>query len=89
MEYMAGQSAAQCGPCVSGLRATADVTSRIANGRGTSDNLARRVGQLAGRGACRHPDEAVGLLLDHAVRAVDVCPLLALHLRAVAASRAA
>ena len=31
------------------------------------------------------PDE----LLDHAVRAVDVCPLLALHLRAVTASRAA
>jgi len=31
------------------------------------------------------PDE----LLDHAVHAVDVCPLLALRLRAVAASRAA
>src|SRR5438046_6953630 len=31
------------------------------------------------------PDE----LLDHAVHAVDVCPLLALHLQAVAASRAA
>jgi len=31
------------------------------------------------------PDE----LLDHAVHAVDVCPLLALHLRAAAASRAA
>ena len=65
MEYMAGQSAAQCGPCVFGLRAIADATSRIATGLGTSNDLeriGRWVGQLAGRGACRHPDGAVGFL---------------------------
>jgi NADH:ubiquinone oxidoreductase subunit F (NADH-binding) len=66
LDYMAGQSAAQCGPCVFGLRAIADATARIASLSATrSDDLARVVrwsGQLAGRGACRHPDGAVGML---------------------------
>lgn len=65
MDYMAGQSAAQCGPCVFGLRAIADVTRRIGDGAADTDDLARIerwAGQLAGRGACRHPDGAVGLL---------------------------
>lgn len=65
MSYMAGSSAAQCGPCVFGLRAIADATERLARGTGGPDDLARIErwsGQLAGRGACRHPDGAVGLL---------------------------
>jgi len=64
--YMAGQSAAQCGPCVFGLRAIADATARLASpGRADGRDLERLVrwsGQLAGRGACRHPDGAAGLL---------------------------
>lgn len=63
--YMAAQSAAQCGPCVFGLRALADATERMAEGSARTDDLARIerwVGQLAGRGACRHPDGAAGLL---------------------------
>lgn len=67
IDYMAGQSAAQCGPCVYGLRAIADATARLANGRPERDDLAR-IGhwseQLKGRGACRHPDGAVGQLLS-------------------------
>ena len=65
MAYMAGESAAQCGPCVFGLRAVADTTARLAGGTAAPDDLARIErwsGQLAGRGACRHPDGAVGLL---------------------------
>jgi NADH:ubiquinone oxidoreductase subunit F (NADH-binding) len=65
MAYMAAQSAAQCGPCVFGLRAIADATDRIAAGRAGTDDQARieRWGaQLPGRGACRHPDGAAGLL---------------------------
>ncbi|HEX5148338.1 MAG TPA: NADH-ubiquinone oxidoreductase-F iron-sulfur binding region domain-containing protein [Candidatus Limnocylindrales bacterium] len=65
LDYMAGQSAAQCGPCVFGLRAIADATARLAAGspaRDDLDRLNRWSTQLAGRGACRHPDGAVGLL---------------------------
>ncbi len=66
MDYMAGQSAAQCGPCVFGLRAIADAMARLAAGAPAHgddlDRLTRWAGQLAGRGACRHPDGAVGLL---------------------------
>ena len=65
MDYMAGQSAAQCGPCVFGLRAIADATARLAAGSSRVDDLERLTRwstQLAGRGACRHPDGAVGLL---------------------------
>ena len=66
LDYLAGQSAAQCGPCVFGLRAIADATVRLATvGAANRDDLDRVVrwsGQLAGRGACKHPDGAVGLL---------------------------
>jgi NADH:ubiquinone oxidoreductase subunit F (NADH-binding) len=65
VDYMAGQSAAQCGPCVFGLRAIADATARIARNAAQPDDLARIERwsrQLVGRGACKHPDGAVGLL---------------------------
>jgi NADH:ubiquinone oxidoreductase subunit F (NADH-binding) len=66
LDYMAGQSAAQCGPCVFGLRAIADAAARLAAGHpADGDDLGRLVrwsGQLAGRGGCKHPDGAAGLL---------------------------
>lgn len=65
MAYMAAESAAQCGPCVFGLRAIADTTSRLAAGGAQADDLAhleRWTGQIRGRGACRHPDGAVNHL---------------------------
>jgi NADH:ubiquinone oxidoreductase subunit F (NADH-binding) len=65
MTYMAGESAAQCGPCVLGLRSIADATTRIANlvaVRNDLANIERWIGQVRDRGACRHPDGAVGLL---------------------------
>ena len=66
LDYMAGQSAAQCGPCVFGLRAIADAATRLASpGTAHDDDLAHLVrwsGQLAGRGACKHPDGAAALV---------------------------
>jgi NADH:ubiquinone oxidoreductase subunit F (NADH-binding) len=62
--YLAGQSAGQCGPCVYGLPAIADDLTRLARGQGDADllsRLARRLGEVDGRGACRHPDGAVRL----------------------------
>jgi NADH:ubiquinone oxidoreductase subunit F (NADH-binding) len=63
--YLAGQSAGQCGPCVYGLPAIADDLTRLARGqadRDLVDRLERRLAQVDGRGACRHPDGAVNLV---------------------------
>jgi NADH:ubiquinone oxidoreductase subunit F (NADH-binding) len=63
--YLAGQSAGQCGPCVFGLRAVAGALERLAAGASRPDDLARLerwTAQLPGRGACRHPDGAAGLV---------------------------
>jgi NADH:ubiquinone oxidoreductase subunit F (NADH-binding) len=62
--YLAGQSADQCGPCYFGLPAIAEDFAQLAEGRPNGavlERLDRRLGQLTGRGACRHPDGAVRL----------------------------
>ena len=65
LSYLAGESAGQCGPCVHGLRAMADTMWRLAFKRVRGSDVAQlqRWGdQVKGRGACRHPDGAVGML---------------------------
>jgi len=65
MGFMAKESAGQCGPCLYGLRALGDATSRIALGQAGADDLGhveRWTSQVAGRGACHHPDGAVQLM---------------------------
>jgi NADH:ubiquinone oxidoreductase subunit F (NADH-binding) len=61
LSYLADESADQCGPCVHGLHAIAEVMneSRTA-ARGA--RLEEIAAQVIGRGACRHPDGAVGFL---------------------------
>jgi NADH:ubiquinone oxidoreductase subunit F (NADH-binding) len=62
MRYLAGESSAQCGPCFFGLRSLADAVTRIAESGTNSqdlDRLRRWSADVAGRGACRHPDGAV------------------------------
>jgi NADH:ubiquinone oxidoreductase subunit F (NADH-binding) len=64
-EYLAGMSAGQCGPCVFGLPAIAAGVRRLADGRPGRAGVARLSADLdtvAGRGACHHPDGAVGLV---------------------------
>jgi NADH:ubiquinone oxidoreductase subunit F (NADH-binding) len=63
--YAALQSSGQCGPCVFGLPALADDLSALAHGRpdpSLMTRLRRRLEQIDGRGACRHPDGIVGLV---------------------------
>ncbi len=65
LSYLADETAGQCGPCVHGLHAMADLMWRLAFERATSGDVAqlRRWGeQVKNRGACRHPDGAVGML---------------------------
>jgi NADH:ubiquinone oxidoreductase subunit F (NADH-binding) len=63
LEYLAEQSAGQCGPCRFGLPAVAsdfaDLAWQPAAIRG--NRLRERIGLLAGRGACKHPDGAARL----------------------------
>lgn len=63
--YLARESGGQCGPCVHGLAAVADsLEELVRRDRRTPDTslLRRRLAQVAGRGACRHPDGAVTLV---------------------------
>ncbi len=67
MSYLASESSAQCGPCFFGLRALAGATGNIAQGGGTAidlERLHRWSREVAGRGACHHPDGASLLLLS-------------------------
>jgi NADH:ubiquinone oxidoreductase subunit F (NADH-binding) len=64
LEYLAGQSARQCGPCRFGLPATAEDFAQLAFGRcdrAARERLERHVALLPGRGACKHPDGAARL----------------------------
>lgn len=73
MSYLASQSARQCGPCVFGLSAIAQATRRLASRSaqpGDLERIHRWSAELSGRGACRHPDGAVGMLAS-ALRVFD------------------
>ncbi len=60
--FLADQSAGQCGPCLHGLRAIADVLEKIAGCRanpGAHTRIEQWGAEVVGRGACHHPDGAV------------------------------
>lgn len=65
LQFLAAESAGQCGPCMFGLPAIADDMTQLATrhhrGRGVTDRLQARLQVIAGRGACAHPDGAVRL----------------------------
>jgi len=58
-QYLADESAGQCGPCVHGLHAVAEGMGRLATGKADDRaRLSRWTESIRGRGACRHPDGA-------------------------------
>jgi NADH:ubiquinone oxidoreductase subunit F (NADH-binding) len=61
LTYLADESAGQCGPCVHGLRAIADTVSAT-GGVARRARLKELAIQVERRGACRHPDGAIGFL---------------------------
>ena len=65
-DYLAQQSAGQCGPCTYGLPAVADGIAALAQGRGDGDRerVLRWASEIRGRGACHHPDGAVRFALS-------------------------
>lgn len=65
VDYLAGQSAGQCGPCVNGLPRLAGLLAGLADGSADPGALAevhRVAGLVDGRGACHHPDGVVRLI---------------------------
>lgn len=65
VSYLAAQTAGQCGPCVNGLPALADLVARLARGDREPRLLAEieRTGRLVdGRGACHHPDGTIRMV---------------------------
>ncbi len=65
MSFLAAESAAQCGPCLHGLRALQGATEHVAEGTaGTAElgDIERWTSQIPGRGACHHPDGAAQLM---------------------------
>jgi NADH:ubiquinone oxidoreductase subunit F (NADH-binding) len=68
--FLARESARQCGPCEHGLAALASTSAQLAAGRAKprdTERLQRWIAQIAGRGACHHPDGAL-VLLSSALR---------------------
>lgn len=65
VRYLARESAGQCGPCVHGLDAIAGALERLVRGDARARaQVERWAEQVDGRGACRHPDGAVGFALS-------------------------
>ena len=65
LSYLAAESAGQCGPCVNGLNALAEAMERIATSspqNGDAERVQRWIAMVRDRGACHHPDGAVGML---------------------------
>jgi NADH:ubiquinone oxidoreductase subunit F (NADH-binding) len=62
INYLAGESAGQCGPCEHGLRALADLVCDLADGVAHAQERERALrwaSEIRGRGACHHPNGAV------------------------------
>jgi NADH:ubiquinone oxidoreductase subunit F (NADH-binding) len=74
VDYLAAESAQQCGPCMFGLPALAQRMSALAAGRVRPDavgDAARLADSVTGRGACHHPDGTARLVQSALVAFAD------------------
>ncbi|HET8959140.1 NADH-ubiquinone oxidoreductase-F iron-sulfur binding region domain-containing protein [Nocardioides sp.] len=62
VEYLAGQSAQRCGPCLNGLPALAKAVTAVHDGEGGLERVEQLANLVVRRGACAHPDGTVRLV---------------------------
>ena len=62
VDYLAGQSAGRCGPCLNGLPAMADAVGALVHGGGPVRRVEELCGLVVRRGACAHPDGTARLV---------------------------
>lgn len=62
VDYLAGQSAGRCGPCLNGLPALAAALHAVHDGRGQVDRVEGLSRLVERRGACAHPDGTARLV---------------------------
>jgi NADH:ubiquinone oxidoreductase subunit F (NADH-binding) len=62
VDYLAGQSAGRCGPCLNGLPAMAEALGDVVHRGGSILRVEKLCGLVAGRGACAHPDGTARLV---------------------------
>jgi NADH:ubiquinone oxidoreductase subunit F (NADH-binding) len=62
VEYLAGQSAKRCGPCMNGLPALAEALRDLVHRGGPVAPVEALCAAVTGRGACAHPDGTARLV---------------------------
>ena len=62
VDYLAGQSAGRCGPCLNGLPAMAEALRSLVHGGGPVRRVEELCGLVVRRGACAHPDGTARLV---------------------------
>ncbi|MCQ4082368.1 ferredoxin [Streptomyces sp. RB6PN25] len=65
-QWLAAETAGQCGPCRLGLPALAGALADVLGGGGRAalDTLRQYAGSVRGRGACKHPDGSARFVLS-------------------------
>ena len=68
VDYLAGQSARRCGPCMNGLPALAGALGDLVHRGGPVAPVEELCGLVKGRGACAHPDGTARLVTSMLTR---------------------
>jgi NADH:ubiquinone oxidoreductase subunit F (NADH-binding) len=68
VDYLAGQSAGRCGPCLNGLPVLAEALGELVRGGGQVGRVEELCGLVVRRGACAHPDGTARLVASMLTR---------------------
>jgi NADH:ubiquinone oxidoreductase subunit F (NADH-binding) len=68
VDYLAGQSARRCGPCINGLPAMAEAVRDLVHRGGPVGRVEELCGLVVRRGACAHPDGTARLVTSMLTR---------------------